>query len=85
MLETKVTNSVALVRKLIYRPSGRRLAAKLVPTFVAVDIDFLDPKPLLFYSNSSSIILTRLSGPRSRPITENIRQRRKSNPGSLDL
>jgi hypothetical protein len=30
---------------------------------------FLDPEPLLFHSSSSSIILTGLSGPRSRPTT----------------
>jgi hypothetical protein len=31
------------------------------------NLDFLDPEPLLFHSSSSSVILTRLSGPRSRP------------------
>jgi hypothetical protein len=30
---------------------------------------FLDPEPLLFHSSSSSVILTRLSGPCSRPTT----------------
>jgi hypothetical protein len=30
---------------------------------------FLDPEPLFFHSSSSSVILTRLSGPRSRPTT----------------
>jgi hypothetical protein len=35
----------------------------------AVNLDFLDPEPLLFHSSSSSIVLTRLSGPRSRPTT----------------
>jgi hypothetical protein len=57
--------------------SDRRLSAKLVPTFVgrgcrvvsATDLGFLDPEPLLFFSSSSSLVLTRLSGPRSRPIT----------------
>jgi hypothetical protein len=29
------------------------------------NLGFLDPEPLLFHSNSSSVILTRLSGPRS--------------------
>jgi hypothetical protein len=56
------------------------MSAKLVPTFsdrvslgqyngfpTAVNLSFLDPEPLLFHSNSSPVILTRLSGPRSRP------------------
>jgi hypothetical protein len=38
-----------------------------IPT--AVNLDFLDPEQLLFHSSSSSVILTRLSGPRSRPTT----------------
>jgi hypothetical protein len=39
------------------------------------------PDPLLFPSSSSSIVLTRLSGSRSRPSTShNIWWRRKSNP-----
>jgi hypothetical protein len=41
------------------------------------------PKPLLFFPISSSTVLTRLSGPRSRPTTtQKIWQRRESNPGS---
>jgi hypothetical protein len=40
-------------------------SAQRVPT--AVNLCFLDLKPLLFCSSSSSIDLTRLSGPRSRP------------------
>jgi hypothetical protein len=60
----------------------RRLSAKLVPTFadrgchVVIMRDpydcilgFLELEPLLFLSSSSSIILTRLSGSRSRPTT----------------
>jgi hypothetical protein len=35
----------------------------------AVNLGFLDPEPLLFDSSGSSVILTRLSGPRSRPIS----------------
>jgi hypothetical protein len=34
-----------------------------------INIGFLDPEPLLFHSSSSSFILTRLSGLRSRPTT----------------
>jgi hypothetical protein len=30
---------------------------------------FSRPEPLLFLPNSSSVVLTRLSGPRSRPAT----------------
>jgi hypothetical protein len=41
----------------------------LVPDSQVVNLDFLDPEPLLFYSSSSSVILTWLSGPRSRPTT----------------
>jgi hypothetical protein len=65
----------------LFRPSDRRLSAKLVPTLadrgcnvVSVtdhygrNLGFSRPQPLLFLSSSSSIVLTRLSGPRSRPI-----------------
>jgi hypothetical protein len=68
--------------KELYRQSDRRLSAKLVPTFedrrchVVSVTDLLRrytrlsrPKPLLFLSSNSSIVLTRLSGPRSRPTT----------------
>jgi hypothetical protein len=49
------------------------------------NLGFLDPEPLLFHSSSSSVILTRLSGPRSRPtISQKIWQPRESNPGPLD-
>jgi hypothetical protein len=34
-----------------------------------VNLDFLNPETLLFRSSSSSVILTRLSEPRSRPTT----------------
>jgi hypothetical protein len=40
-----------------------------IPT--AVNLGFLDPETQIFHSNSSSVILTRLSGPRSRPNTSN--------------
>jgi hypothetical protein len=56
------------------------MSAKIEPNFAdrecrvvsetdqtAVILDFLDPEQLLFLSSSSSVILTRLSGPRSRP------------------
>jgi hypothetical protein len=33
----------------------------------AVNLDFLDPEPLLFHSCSSSVNLTSLNGPRFRP------------------
>jgi hypothetical protein len=52
----------------------------------AVNLGFLDPELLLFHSSSSSVILTRLRGPRSRPITsQKIWKQRESNAGSLDL
>jgi hypothetical protein len=66
----------------LYRPSDRRLLAKLVPTFadrgchvVSVTepygriLDFLDLEPLLFLPSSSSVVLKRLSAPHSRPTT----------------
>jgi hypothetical protein len=33
-----------------------------------INLGFLDPEPLLFHESSSSVILTRLSGPRSDPL-----------------
>jgi hypothetical protein len=66
----------------LYWPSDRRVLAKLVPTLghrwcrvvSAMDphgrnFGFLDLEQLLFHSSSSSVILTRLSGPCSRPTT----------------
>jgi hypothetical protein len=65
----------------LYRPCDRRLSAKLVPTFAnrgcrvvsASDpyslILFSRPEPLLFLPSSSSIVLKRLSGSRSRLTT----------------
>jgi hypothetical protein len=65
----------------LYRPSGRCLSAKLVPTFAGYKLSrgqrygslrpyswFSRSEPLLFLPSSSSIVFTRLSGPRSRPI-----------------
>jgi hypothetical protein len=72
-------NSVPLVRTdratAVYRRSYGKLLriqgltwwGQRIPT--AVNLDFLDPKPLLIHSSSSSFILPRLSGPRSRPST----------------
>jgi hypothetical protein len=61
----------------LYRPSDRRLSAKWLPTFadrgchvVSVTdpygriLGFSRQEPLLFLPSSSSIVLTRLSGPR---------------------
>jgi hypothetical protein len=36
-------------------------SAQRIPT--VLNLDFLDPEPLLFHSSSSSVILTRRSGP----------------------
>jgi hypothetical protein len=68
--ENAKLNSVALVRKQLYRPRDRRLSAKLVPNLriegvvwsaqripTAINLGFLDPEPLLFHSSSSSVIL----------------------------
>jgi hypothetical protein len=66
----------------LYRPSDRRLSEMLVSTFadrgcrVVSGEDPLrphfrlsGPEPLLFLPSSFSVVLTRLSGPRSRPTT----------------
>jgi hypothetical protein len=53
---------------------------------MAVNLGFSRPEPLLFHSSSFSVVLTRLSGPRSRPPTyQKIWYGRESNPGPLDL
>jgi hypothetical protein len=49
------------------RIEGVAWSLQRIPT--AVNLGFLDPEPLLFRSSSSSVIFTRLSGPRSRPTT----------------
>jgi hypothetical protein len=56
----------------LYRPSDRLLLAKLVPRgqldgYLRQYSRFSRPEPLLFLPSSSSVVLTRLSGPRSRP------------------
>jgi hypothetical protein len=48
----------------LLRKEGVAWSAQRIPT--AVNLGFLDTEPLLFHSSSSSFILTRLSGPRSR-------------------
>jgi hypothetical protein len=67
----------------LYRPRDRRVSAKLVPTFldrgchvVSVMDGSLRPysrlsrrEPLLVLPSSPSVVLTRLSGPSSRPTT----------------
>jgi hypothetical protein len=67
----------------LYRQSGRHRSAKVVVLTLAsrgVHVVsatgphgrkalFSRPEPLLIYSSSSSVDLTRLSGPRSRPTT----------------
>jgi hypothetical protein len=66
----------------IYSPRDRRLSAKLVPTFADIGchmfsvtdpygriLGFLDRSRYFFLSSSSSVVLARLSAPRSRPTT----------------
>jgi hypothetical protein len=67
-------NSVASVRE--RTPSDRSLSVKLVPTSRGQHNGSLRPysrisrlQPLLFLPSRCSIVLTRLSGPRSRPTT----------------
>jgi hypothetical protein len=62
----------------LYRPSDRRLSANLLPTLLKQVSHgqrngslrpyflFSRPEPLLFLPSSSSFVLMRLSGPRSR-------------------
>jgi hypothetical protein len=77
----------------LYRPSYRRLSAKLVPTYAdkgvpcsqrggspTTVISVCSSEPLLFLSSSSSVVFTRLIEPRSRPTTQKIWWRRESNP-----
>jgi hypothetical protein len=45
------------------------MSAMLVPTFADRGCRVVSAEPLLFHSSSSSVILTRLSEPRSRPTT----------------
>jgi hypothetical protein len=51
----------------LLRIDGVVWSAQRIPT--SINLDFLDSELLLFRSSSSSVILTRLSGPRSRPNT----------------
>jgi hypothetical protein len=66
----------------LYRPSDRRLSAKLVPTFYGqnlprgqrngsptVGISISRLQSLIFLRSSFSVVLTRLSGPSSRAST----------------
>jgi hypothetical protein len=77
----------------LYRPSDRRYSAKLVPTFAdgmisrsqrggspRAVISVSRPELLLFLPSSSSIVLTRLSAPLSRPTTS---QKNPVAPGIL--
>jgi hypothetical protein len=65
----KGSDSTGDLREL-YRPSDRRLSTKLVPTFTDTGVSRgqRNGSPL-FPPSSSSVVLTRLSGPRSRPTT----------------
>jgi hypothetical protein len=51
----------------LLRIEGVAWSGQRIPT--VVNLDFLDPDPLFFHSSSSSVILTRLSEPRSRLTT----------------
>jgi hypothetical protein len=62
----------------VYRPSDRRLSANICGQRMSrgqrggslrLYSRFSRPEPLLFLPSSSSIVLTRLSGPRSGPTT----------------
>jgi hypothetical protein len=78
----------------LYRPSDRRLSAKLMPTFAAREcrvvsvtdpcgriLGFLDHSRYFFFQVARSAVVARLSGHRSRPTTsQKIWQLRESNP-----
>jgi hypothetical protein len=51
----------------LLRIEGVAWSVQWIPT--VVNLGFLDPEPQLFHSSSFSVILTRLSGPGSRPTT----------------
>ena len=81
--EIKKKNSVALVRERTIPTERSPTVGEVSANFLRIDgchvasatyphgrlSLFSGPEPLLFYSSSSSIDLTRLSGPRSRPTT----------------
>jgi hypothetical protein len=83
----------------LYRLSSRRLSAKFVPNFVGRGVSRgqpnWSPRPLIsgfktaasnFHSSSSTFILARLSGPRSRPTTsQRMWWGRELNPGPAEL
>jgi hypothetical protein len=85
---------VAWVRERTIPTERQRLSAKLASTFahrrcfvLIVDGSIRPysrlprPEPLFFLPSSFSVVLTRLSGPRSRPTTsQKIWYRRESNP-----
>jgi hypothetical protein len=48
-------------------------------------LGFLDRSRHFFFQAARQIVLTRLSGPRSRPTTQKIRKRLESKPGPLHL
>jgi hypothetical protein len=89
----KQTNPVAWIGERTIPTERPPLWAKLVPTFVVSTNGSLrpysrisKPEPLLFLPSSSSLVLMRLSGTRSRPTTfQKIWQRRESKPEPLDL
>ena len=82
-IRTFALNTTSIIPTELYRQSGRRRPAKLVPTYADRGVSRGQrngsPRPLIsvfctgaatfFYSSSASIDLTRLSGPRSRPTT----------------
>jgi hypothetical protein len=96
---TKELNSVVWVRERTIPVERSPLVVQVSANFCAYRVsrgqrdESLRPffwlsrsEPLLFLPSSSSIVLMRLSEPRSKPTTpKKIWQRRESNPGSLDL
>jgi hypothetical protein len=67
-IPTERPQLVGEVRANVLRIEGATWSAWRIPT-VVISARFSRPEPLFFLSSSSSIILMRLSGPRSRPTT----------------
>jgi hypothetical protein len=63
IIPTELAPLVGEVSAKFLRIVGVAWSAQRIPT--AVNLRLLYPEPLLFHSSSSSVILTRLSGPRS--------------------
>jgi hypothetical protein len=82
-LRTIPTERPPLVGELL-RIEGVAWSAQRIPPVVS--LGFLDWSRYYFFQVAPQVVLTRLSGPRSRSTaSQKIWKRRVSNPGPLDL